>query len=580
MKKLLIFISVLFALPVYAQNTRVTLQSDNNATFFACGTHCITGSMIQNWNNLIIQSFGVLQDKNTWSGLNNFTGGIEINGIPSTLPVYQPEYNQTTGLGSAANYGIGTSGASLCLLNSSCIWVGQQQFGSLYGTSDTYTPIMSGIVLNAFPSSGTLGPIYGQLVTTFSGGASTYSAAPVVGATRGYSQVGPNVDNWVQAGVLGVTDDSSNKPGANSLGGLFQANSWHDGAIWGTNAVVTENAETFIATAGQTIFTLAASSGQFGQGTSSVVAGGTTLALGVGYTETCVASLCTGITLSSGATSGEIVTLWRGTPRNVKLAQEIDMYIGPGLDNFNTYTGSRIGDNIFCAVSTSAPSGSVGHCGSGIAFATQNNAIIDAAINFSQGFRGGVGFEGQNAVFSKNAIHLSGVLSDGQNIGIGTNAQTFAIEATGNSTSMPAGVASRWVDSTSSTMDVRCGAFGALGIAECGAFSSFDFGIFAQNTMVVRLTTTAMNPGNNTDNSVSLGSPSYRWSNTYTYTASIKPVAIASLPACTAAANLGQIAFVNNGIASPTYHQTVSTTGGATWPVYCTYNGTTYAWVY
>ncbi len=62
-------------------------------------------------------------------------------------------------------------------------------------------------------------------------------------------------------------------------------------------------------------------------------------------------------------------------------------------------------------------------------------------------------------------------------------------------------------------------------------------------------------------------------------TVQLPPVAIASLPAC-ASGTVGSIAFVNNGVASPTYHATVSTTGGATWQVSCTYNGTTYAWVY
>lgn len=57
------------------------------------------------------------------------------------------------------------------------------------------------------------------------------------------------------------------------------------------------------------------------------------------------------------------------------------------------------------------------------------------------------------------------------------------------------------------------------------------------------------------------------------------PVAIASLPTC-GASIVGSSSWVNNGVTSPTYHATVSTTGTGTWPVYCTYNGTSYAWVY
>jgi len=59
----------------------------------------------------------------------------------------------------------------------------------------------------------------------------------------------------------------------------------------------------------------------------------------------------------------------------------------------------------------------------------------------------------------------------------------------------------------------------------------------------------------------------------------LQAVAIASLPSC-AAGTVGEIAFVNNGIAAPTYHQAVSATGSAEWPVSCSYNGTSYGWVY
>lgn len=51
---------------------------------------------------------------------------------------------------------------------------------------------------------------------------------------------------------------------------------------------------------------------------------------------------------------------------------------------------------------------------------------------------------------------------------------------------------------------------------------------------------------------------------------------IATLPVCTTGI-IGGRAVITNGIATPTYHQTVSTTGAATWPVFCT---ATPAWVY
>jgi hypothetical protein len=55
-------------------------------------------------------------------------------------------------------------------------------------------------------------------------------------------------------------------------------------------------------------------------------------------------------------------------------------------------------------------------------------------------------------------------------------------------------------------------------------------------------------------------------------------VAIIALPPC--AAGMNGAAWINNGLAAPTYRQAVSTTGPATEPVYCVYNGTAYGWAY
>jgi hypothetical protein len=81
------------------------------------------------------------------------------------------------------------------------------------------------------------------------------------------------------------------------------------------------------------------------------------------------------------------------------------------------------------------------------------------------------------------------------------------------------------------------------------------------------------------DNVSALGSNTIRISNAYITTAKITPVAIASLPTCNST-NVGDQGFINNGVTAPTYHLAVSSTGTGQWPVYCTYNGTTYSWVY
>lgn len=97
--------------------------------------------MLQNWNNLSIQSFGVLQDGNTWTGLNNFTGGIEINGVPATFPIYQAGYNPALGLGSAANYAVSALAPSIL------------QYGAdSTGTVDSTPAFVAAMVAN--PSGG------------------------------------------------------------------------------------------------------------------------------------------------------------------------------------------------------------------------------------------------------------------------------------------------------------------------------------------------------------------------------------------------------------------------------------------
>ena len=51
---------------------------------------------------------------------------------------------------------------------------------------------------------------------------------------------------------------------------------------------------------------------------------------------------------------------------------------------------------------------------------------------------------------------------------------------------------------------------------------------------------------------------------------------IANLPTCGSIAPAGSMAYVTNGVASPTFMGSVSTTGSATDPVFCNGSG----WVY
>lgn len=59
----------------------------------------------------------------------------------------------------------------------------------------------------------------------------------------------------------------------------------------------------------------------------------------------------------------------------------------------------------------------------------------------------------------------------------------------------------------------------------------------------------------------------------------ITPVAHGSLPTCNST-TAGTVAAVNDGVPRPSYHATASGGGSAIWVVSCSYDGTTYNWVY
>jgi hypothetical protein len=78
---------------------------------------------------------------------------------------------------------------------------------------------------------------------------------------------------------------------------------------------------------------------------------------------------------------------------------------------------------------------------------------------------------------------------------------------------------------------------------------------------------------------LSLGTAANPWGPAFAGTINQTTVAIASLPAC-GSSTVATQAWVNNGIASPTYREAVSATGPATEPVYCVNTGTSFGWAY
>lgn len=95
MKKILLALALLCAVPAAAQNTRANLTVYNNSTFTNCGTGCISGKSINIWNAALISSLGFLNDTNVWTGSNTFLGPVNFG----------PNGNATSGIYPAQNYG-------------------------------------------------------------------------------------------------------------------------------------------------------------------------------------------------------------------------------------------------------------------------------------------------------------------------------------------------------------------------------------------------------------------------------------------------------------------------------------------
>ncbi len=161
---------------------------------------------------------------------------------------------------------------------------------------------------------------------------------------------------------------------------------------------------------------------------------------------------------------------------------------------------------------------------------------------------------------------LNGPTLNATNAGVSvTNLSTLYVAAPVAGTNVTAGTA--WASIFAGPVNVEGNIFGSAG--------EYVFG----NTITLNGSSnyaTNINTGTSTGN-VTLGNSA----DIVTIGTVLKLAAysISGLPACNAG-SVGEITTVNNGVASPSYNGAVSTTGPATDPVFCNYNGSTYQWVY
>ena len=396
----------------------------------------------------------------TFSGVNVTTGGTyKINSIPL----------------------LGLSGTSAVLPSLT--------MGNLIGTSSAPTLLLAGQYLTTYLGAD-LGAIYGQRVDAWTGGAANDASAPANAAVRGYTQVANTVTYANELGGLFVTDNYSWL--AQGSGVFAQGISYHGGRVWGVLGEAKEYPETYTATAGQTTFTVP---NNYSQNTEHVLKNGVSQVLGSTYTQGgCSGGLCSTVILSSGAAAGDTITVYRGASQQGLIATELDVYGNPGVDNLNPYTGNRIGLQVLgqrndSGTLISDPT----HIGSLINIGTATGVTADRGISFSGTggtYNGTNGIDFNNTQLSGNAIYIPGALSNGGNIGIGSTSRDFPLEVAGTTTTMSNGVQTRWRDTTSGTIDVRCGASGAFGIGACGSYSAHDFALWAQGSLAIRMTST------------------------------------------------------------------------------------------
>ena len=82
MRKILALLSLLIALPASAQQfTRSMLYQQNNNSFFNNSSGFVKPQTVNNMNQSMIQSFGVVADGNIWTGSNTFTGPLTLPGV-------------------------------------------------------------------------------------------------------------------------------------------------------------------------------------------------------------------------------------------------------------------------------------------------------------------------------------------------------------------------------------------------------------------------------------------------------------------------------------------------------------------
>jgi len=352
---------------------------------------------------------------------------------------------------------------------------------------------------------------YFQRDASFTGGGAGDSTAPVQSSLRGETTARSTVTYAVECGLVGIANNESQL--CQAVGLFGQGNSVHGGRAWGLVAEAHERAETFTATAGQTVFVMP---GGF-NAIAAVTKNGVLQTAGVNYN-----AASPNVTLTAGATAGDTIKIWRSNPQNGFIGAEIDCFSGLGTDTANAISGNRIGAAIFAYKDkTTLATGRVGTALALIADPADANLTVDRGIQPQGRFATFLDCTASNVTFTSHILKLNtssaGITAAG-NLSLG-NIGTFD----------PAGYATIMLGQTTNGGLLRIGDgthFGRIGATTAtgmivGTETAIDVLLMAGNTTRWRLPAASGNLRPEVDNTYSIGTASFRTSVIYSATATI-----------------------------------------------------------
>lgn len=356
-----------------------------------------------------------------------------------------------------------------------------------------------------------LGAGYFQRRADYTGGAADDAHAPVMGAVRGYNQISSTVTYAVEAAGLFVTDNFSYR--AQGVGMIAQANAYHGGRGWGAVIEGHELGESFVATAGQTVFTLPNGFNTIG----AVTKNGALLTVGTDYT-----AASPDVTLMVGAADGDDIEIHRADPAQAVMSTEFDIFCGQGPDTSNPVSGNRLVAAFFGYRHDKSPAVDT-HIGTGIAIIadpSDADLTIDRGLQFQGQFATAIDFTASNFTASAYLMKINssgaGITGDGNAMGIG-NVGNIGL----------AGFGSLQVGHTTNGALFRLGdetAWGRIQVSDSvamlvGTETDHDVIFQRNNAEIARFNSVAFQPA--VDNILNNGGASNRWATIYAGTSTI-----------------------------------------------------------